>query len=709
VPYSYSQFTADGTNRVFAVSFPYILRAHVRLLVNYNPATKTFTSEVLPTSGFTWLSGTSVQTVSTLAAGTALTVVRQTPINARLVDWQSGSPPTSDNLDTADLQVYYTAQETLDLVEASIGIVGSGSWSTGSGSTLYSTAPWTDSDLQIATTKSITQRFTQLGTPADGTVTDAKVAISAGIQSSKLSFLQAGTGALARTVQVKLQDVVSVRDFGAVADGNFATGAGTDNTAAFQAAINSLTLPGNGGRSLYVPAGVYKLVSQITVPSGLSIIGDGMWNSVLFCPSAFGNTGGLVRCNGTGGPPTIISKLGVLAQTGGASGWGLVTVANGTFIDTVWVNGFAVGIHLASTDVFLTNFAAELSGTNVYITESDINVSHGTVYGGTQGVVVNNNASTGNGRLHLSNVRASSCDQTGFYVGTSKNVNIADCSASHVNLGKLTVAALKIESATDVVVNGFNGSISGTASTTSQGIYALSSLRVVITGCTTTGFLDGIIVNASDDVVIDGNLSQLNGRYGIAAFAGRVAITGNVSRTNGTAAANDTGISSTNSSAGGLHSIVGNISTNVAAGAQDYGIAASITNSTAFTVIEGNLCTGNNVSDIYLEGANSGNFKYGPNLGTIITDVTAPSVASAATLTLPRGADVVSVTGTTGITSIVATGNARRTATLIFAGALTVTDGSNLKLAGNFTTTADDVLTLYCDGTNWFEVSRSVN
>ena len=33
----------------------------------------------------------------------------------------------------------------------------------------------------------------------------------------------------------------------------------------------------------------------------------------------------------------------------------------------------------------------------------------------------------------------------------------------------------------------------------------------------------------------------------------------------------------------------------------------------------------------------------------------------------------------------------------------------NLKLAGNFVTTADDVITMTGDGTNWYEVSRSVN
>lgn len=70
---------------------------------------------------------------------------------------------------------------------------------------------------------------------------------------------------------------------------------------------------------------------------------------------------------------------------------------------------------------------------------------------------------------------------------------------------------------------------------------------------------------------------------------------------------------------------------------------------------------------------------------------------------------LVTVIGTTGITSITATGHSGAVITLVFAAALTVTDGSNLKLASSFTATADDTLTLACDGTNWYEVARSVN
>jgi len=85
------------------------------------------------------------------------------------------------------------------------------------------------------------------------------------------------------------------------------------------------------------------------------------------------------------------------------------------------------------------------------------------------------------------------------------------------------------------------------------------------------------------------------------------------------------------------------------------------------------------------------------------------TVASAAALTLPFAAPVVKVSGTTSITSISATNRAGDVVTLIFSGALTVTDGSNLALAGNFVTTADDTITLACDGATWWEVCRSVN
>ncbi len=85
------------------------------------------------------------------------------------------------------------------------------------------------------------------------------------------------------------------------------------------------------------------------------------------------------------------------------------------------------------------------------------------------------------------------------------------------------------------------------------------------------------------------------------------------------------------------------------------------------------------------------------------------AVASADPLPAPTGS-VFHVTGTTGFTNITTTGLGTGVMfTMIFDDALTVTDGGNLKLAGNFTTTADDTLTVVFDGTNFYEIARSVN
>jgi hypothetical protein len=67
-------------------------------------------------------------------------------------------------------------------------------------------------------------------------------------------FIQAGSGAMQRTVESKLQDVVSVKDFGAVGDGV------TDDTVAIQAALNyaiGANLP------LHFGPGVFLISNQI--------------------------------------------------------------------------------------------------------------------------------------------------------------------------------------------------------------------------------------------------------------------------------------------------------------------------------------------------------------------------------------------------------------------------------------------------------------
>jgi hypothetical protein len=93
----------------------------------------------------------------------------------------------------------------------------------------------------------------------------------------------------------------------------------------------------------------------------------------------------------------------------------------------------------------------------------------------------------------------------------------------------------------------------------------------------------------------------------------------------------------------------------------------------------------------------------------ISSNMLLPQVASAATLLLPATGSAFEVTGTTNIGNI-SGGWAGRVVFLKFAGILTVNDGgATIALASNFTTSANDTLTLVHDGTTWNEIARSTN
>jgi hypothetical protein len=91
------------------------------------------------------------------------------------------------------------------------------------------------------------------------------------------SFTQSGSGASARTVQAKLRDWVSVKDFGAVGDGT------TDDTSAIQACISAV-----GSGTVYFPAGTYKVTSTLTVgTTAVHLRGAGKQaTKVKFAPTA---------------------------------------------------------------------------------------------------------------------------------------------------------------------------------------------------------------------------------------------------------------------------------------------------------------------------------------------------------------------------------------------------------------------------------------
>jgi hypothetical protein len=115
-----------------------------------------------------------------------------------------------------------------------------------SGTTLtFTEAPPTNASIEV-----VSYKVTAIGT------TDA----------NSVTYLPAGTSAVQTTVQTKLRETVSVKDFGAVGDGV------TDDTAAFSAACQAVVgavpfdpqgISRSVSASVYVPAGTYLLSSIV--------------------------------------------------------------------------------------------------------------------------------------------------------------------------------------------------------------------------------------------------------------------------------------------------------------------------------------------------------------------------------------------------------------------------------------------------------------
>jgi hypothetical protein len=108
--------------------------------------------------------------------------------------------------------------------------------------------------------------------------------------SDNVNFTQAGSNAATRSVQDKLRDMVSAKDFGAVGDGT------TDDAVALQAALDYVS---QNGLTLYIPSGNYTIETGLTITGrdNWSIVGDGMYISKIIRNSfACGTVLNIVSC-----------------------------------------------------------------------------------------------------------------------------------------------------------------------------------------------------------------------------------------------------------------------------------------------------------------------------------------------------------------------------------------------------------------------------
>jgi parallel beta-helix repeat protein len=578
-----------------------------------------------------------------------------------------------------------------------------------------------------------------------GSVDGASLAASSG--SSLVGFIQAGAGAVARTAQSKMRDIVHVKDFGAVGNGV------ADDTAAIQSACSAAKTVIFGSS-----ADSYKISAAITIASGATLLINGATitqttdQTPIFNASNTDNvtvTGGRfvgkseASYNNTPSSQAICIKADsctdlLVTQNRFENFWysPLMVTTGGNRIEfssnTVKGPGAAV---LGANINYRNTTGVTIIGDNLRIANNEIyETAQGIIVGqGSSNIVIDGNlihdlinehgiyADTGMRRLTISNnvIRTTGTNGSGLKVQCYDSFGVQpQCIVISGNAISNTGAdAILIDNTTaspSLLTVGVTISSNTIQNAGAYGISVKDSQDVVVVGNEiSVAGSSGIAWANINSILISDNYvrgSALTGMRDLDVSA-NVIIKNNVVRNCATANTGSDEYGILIGSGGASHLIDGNVISDSLANMQygiyvipNYNSTLSIIDNTVLQSTDTGLRLGS--TDALLQYRRN---NFNGTIAATFNDPVLSVVASAATITIPTAYDVVSISGTTGINTITANGHSGRRVTLFFQDALTVTDGSNLFLSGNFVTTANDTLTLVCNGTNWYEVSRSIN
>ena len=108
-PFSYQQFTGDGSKTDFTFSFDYLLRAHVKVYLD-----ETEVVEGNAADQFEWENDKAIKMGTAPTSAQTLTIRRITPEDRQIVPWNDGSYLVAEDLNTSDKQWLYLIQEHHD-------------------------------------------------------------------------------------------------------------------------------------------------------------------------------------------------------------------------------------------------------------------------------------------------------------------------------------------------------------------------------------------------------------------------------------------------------------------------------------------------------------------------------------------------------------------------------------------------------------------
>lgn len=641
-------------------------------------------------------------------------------------------------------------------------------WSTES--LLYKYVVKTAADVQIRSWDNIggsvvaSNLASDLANTSDNSKGDELVGFK---QSNASGFL---SGATARTVNAKLQEVVSVFDFGAVGDGI------TNDTTALQTAI---TTASSLKKQLFWPKGTYLISSSLVVSSDVNWRGEGGSYSVI---KQNGLLQFMMNDDNTPVANVIIDSLGFdfngynAANFGTAINFNSVSHENLRLVNNkVFDSNYpgdgnikqrqAIFIGQNATNVWVLNnniseggrIKIGYGGKNVFIQRNKLNYIDdngitmamlGTASAPsnqiTENVHIEDNIivnPTGNGIFFGADGKNKDDPSMVLKnVSVSRNIIILDTPfTDDLFAPRFIIGVIPYNGASDIAINdnicvmtsntpdaGFResiriGSVNGAVGTLKRLSISRNKLstpykRPAAVQIGYTNVVDDLIIS---DNYFEGYSDTIFLRFATA--INRPTITNNVIVSSDRGLRIDDSEPTVTAGSYSRNRVVSPTDADLfsSANAMEWRIDSNeILNSTGAAI----QLDGAGVKNFYLvnndlRGATSGpiTFTNGAALSENsarfdnLGDTALITVASAATITIPN-ARVISISGTTNIDTITATGRAGQVVTLQFSGVLTVNDGTgNLLLAGNFTTSANDTLTLACTGAAWVEISRSAN
>ena len=305
-----------------------------------------------------------------------------------------------------------------------------------------SAAPASGSDVFIM----VLGTTVNLKTLNDNTVTNSQIKTNANIDSTKLSFTQAGTGANARTVDSKLKEILHFKDFGAVGDGS--TNDATALLEAFNAATGKI-LDGGGltykCNSMLSPTSQNIIVQNATFDfSGVTTAGvvGGSTNAyIMFAGSVGSNTDISADVNVGANTFTVANTAGLTTP----NSWHILKddqqintneqlkLGQYIFIKSVDTTSKVVTLHNKILYKFLSASNAQVVSVTM---KKNITFKNVTIKGANPTGITTANNHTGLRFKHCEGVTIDNCtfediDYAGSAIETSVNVNISNCTNKH--------------------------------------------------------------------------------------------------------------------------------------------------------------------------------------------------------------------------------------------------------------------------------------